>query len=127
MARQGLRGAPPELRRSAEKEQFWQGHVARQRAGGLSVRVYCARQGLTEPSFYAWRRELARRDQARRSARPVDFVRLEVPEPSPARSTIEIVLKNEVRILVPAGAVRDSLREVLAALGVVRDAEPRPC
>jgi transposase-like protein len=30
-------------------------------AGGQSVRAFCRSEGVTEPSFYYWRRELARR------------------------------------------------------------------
>lgn len=51
--------------RAGSKEQFWRGHLARQPQSGLSIRAYCARDGLSEPSFYAWRAELARRDAER--------------------------------------------------------------
>jgi hypothetical protein len=34
------------------------------RVSGLSVRAFCAEQGLSEASFYAWRRTLAERDAA---------------------------------------------------------------
>jgi hypothetical protein len=33
-----------------------------QRKSGLSVRAFCAREQVTEPSFYAWRREIGVRD-----------------------------------------------------------------
>jgi len=36
--------------------------VHRQSKSKLSVREYCAAAGISEPSFYAWRRSLARRD-----------------------------------------------------------------
>ena len=54
----GGRGAGP-------KDRFWQEHVARQTAGGFSG---ASGNGLTEPSFYAWRRELTRRAATIRSA-----------------------------------------------------------
>ncbi|MEX0713343.1 MAG: hypothetical protein WD278_13390 [Pirellulales bacterium] len=134
-------------RRSRAKERFWRGHLARQAAGAFSIRAYCERHSLAEPSFYAWRRELARRDRAAsadtsravvqqshpamapgRGSSPLGFVRLNIgPElPSPSAS-IEIVLSGELRVLVPPGAGRGQVREVLAALGVVSDGEPRPC
>lgn len=63
----GKRGA----RRSSEaKERFWRDHVARQAAGGLTVRAYCRQHVLTEPSFYSWRRELARRTATTRNVAP---------------------------------------------------------
>ena len=57
--------------RSAEKERFWRRQVAGQAASGLSIRKWCRRERLSEPSFYAWRRELARRDRSPRSATTV--------------------------------------------------------
>jgi hypothetical protein len=36
--------------------------VERQRQGGRTVRAFCREQGISEPSFYAWRKELQRRD-----------------------------------------------------------------
>lgn len=47
--------------RSRQRESFWRRIVARQPASGLSIRDWCDLQGVSEPSFYAWRRELARR------------------------------------------------------------------
>ena len=54
--------------RSRAKERFWRGHVARQAAGAFSIRAYCERHSLAEPSVDAWRRALARRDRAARAA-----------------------------------------------------------
>ena len=43
---------------SAEKDSYWRWHVDMQAAGGLSVRAYCGQHGLSEPTFYAWRRKI---------------------------------------------------------------------
>jgi len=51
--------------RSVDKEEFWRWHVEMQAAEGLSARAYCRQQGLSAASFYAWRRELKRRDDGR--------------------------------------------------------------
>ena len=50
--------------RSGEKEAFWRSHVESQAAGRVSIRAYCWGHGLSEPSFYAWRREIQKRDLA---------------------------------------------------------------
>jgi hypothetical protein len=129
--RQGERGP----RRSAAKERFWRGHIARQKGSGMSIRDYCARHALSEPSFYAWRAELARRDGSQRAsgsaperspapprhARPrlPQFVRLDL-RPAEEAGLIEIVLGNEglrgAVVRVPPGADRATLERVLAAL-----------
>jgi hypothetical protein len=49
-------------RRDPAKEQFWWEALVRHRAGGLGIRAFCAREGLPESSFYAWKSELKRRD-----------------------------------------------------------------
>ena len=50
-------------RRSVEKEAFWRLVLDEQKASGLSVRAFCRKESVSEPSFYAWRKELAKRDQ----------------------------------------------------------------
>jgi len=51
--------------KSAAKEACWRGRLRDQAGSGLSVRAFCRRDGLSEPSFYAWRRELEKRDRER--------------------------------------------------------------
>ena len=48
--------------RDPRKEQFWRRQFEHWRRSGLSVRAFCARHGLSEPTFYSWRRTLAQRD-----------------------------------------------------------------
>lgn len=118
------------------KEQFWRGHLASQAAGRLSIRRYCAEHGLSEPSFYGWRREIVRRDRvamrdkdrrlSTRSRGKPDFVRLEVQSSADVTPPIEIVLPDGWRVLIPA-AGSDKLAEVLAALRTSRSEESRPC
>ena len=75
-------------RRDADKERFWREVFRRQTASGLSVAAFCRRDGLSQPSFYAWRRTIAER--GRRSAHPaklrpptVGFVPLRLREDAP--------------------------------------------
>jgi len=122
-------------RRDADKERFWQGCVKQWRESGLSVRAFCRREALSEPSFYAWRRELARRGssaprsqqssraQPRRAAKRGGFVPLEVVAArlaAPA-ARIEIILPRGRRLRVRPGFDRATLETVLDVL------ERRPC
>lgn len=52
--------AKPE-RRDLGKERFWRQTLKRWRSSGLTVRAFCALEGLSEANFYAWRRVLAER------------------------------------------------------------------
>jgi transposase-like protein len=41
-----------------EAREFWETAIRLWAEGGLSVREFCNREGLTEHTFYSWRREL---------------------------------------------------------------------
>jgi transposase-like protein len=57
--------------RDGKREAFWRGALQRQARGGHSVRAFCRREQLSEPSFYAWRRTIGERDAAgQQSPRP---------------------------------------------------------
>lgn len=45
------------------KELFWRQQVDDQSVSGKSIRAFCCDRDLAENSFYAWRRELSRRDE----------------------------------------------------------------
>ena len=107
-------------RRDPEKEQFWRRMLAQQRQSAGTIRAFCEREGLSQPSFYQWRRELARRDRAQVARRGVaTFVPIQVV---PEVALIEIALPGGVVVRVRAGADAATLRQILAAL-----VEGRPC
>jgi transposase-like protein len=54
----GRRGHP-----DVEKEQFWRLVLEEHQKSGLSVREFCRAESISEPSFYTWRRRLAKSDQ----------------------------------------------------------------
>ena len=104
----------PKRQPDRKLERLWRRRLAHWRRSGLSVRAYCAAHGLTEPNFYAWRRELRRRD-ARRAAGPppAAFVPISVlPPPIPV--PLELVLPDGRVLRIPAGFDADTLRRVLA-------------
>lgn len=104
--------------RSAAKERTWRKHVADQARSGLNARAYCQRKGLSEPSFYAWRRELARRDEVSQAAGP-QFAEIVLTGEAPvaSRSALQIHLAD-ARIEVFPGCDRTTLELALAALRV---------
>jgi len=99
--------------RSNNKERFWRRMVRRCRSSGLSVRAFCEEQGLSEPSFYAWRRTLAERDAA-----AVRFVPVQVtPPPQPTTAAaVELVLGPGRRLRIGPGFDGPTLTRLLALL-----------
>jgi transposase len=118
------------------KERRWRRHLAAWRRSGQGVRAYCVAQGLSEPSFYSWRRVLTRCDRrsgatsvpdgrtasgALAGKSPFLPVRLVEDTPPPAAATVEVVLRGGRVVRVAAGFSAQTLREVVAAL------EDLPC
>jgi hypothetical protein len=54
--------------RDAEKERRWRRLLHQWRRSGLTGRDFCSQNFLSEPSFYAWKREISKRDLEKRTA-----------------------------------------------------------
>jgi hypothetical protein len=101
--------------RDPKKEAQWRRTLARWRKSGLTIRDFCSAEGVSEPSFYLWRRELQRRDQ---SAAPT-FVPVRVVSesaPAPAVTALEIVTPSGHVVRVGSGFDAATLHRLLAAL-----------
>ena len=123
-------------RRDPDKERFWRRMLRHWRRSGLSGRDFCGEHGLSEPSFYAWRRQIAERDRersagraqraARRQPQPAQpaFVRVAlaapVVEPTPP-AALELVLAKGRVLRVGVGFDAELLRQLLRVL------EEPPC
>jgi transposase len=127
--------------RDKRREALWRRADHRQRGSGLTVRAFCRGSGLSEPTFYFWRRELERRDSAQRQTVPKPrkrrtqlskpslpeavppFVPVRVTEETACKAggRIEIVLSAGRRVQVTGPVDRAALADVLAVL------EGQPC
>lgn len=103
-------------RRDLERERFWREAVDGWTKSGQTVRAYCLGRGLGQASFYAWRRELAKRDRVA-SPQPVKFVPIKVV----VESVIEVVLPSGVVVRVPPASEVATVARLVAAL------EAAPC
>jgi hypothetical protein len=114
-------------RHNPAKEKFWR-RVLREFAGSKqSVREFCQTRQLSEPSFYAWRSSLARRDadrsKAARTAATVPAflpIRLADAGNAPGDVPFEIVLASGHRIRLRPPVDRAALTEIVTALQLVR-------
>lgn len=101
--------------RDPGKERFWRRMLRQWRSSGLSVRAFCRSRGLSEPSFYSWRRVLAQR-----ATQPPAFVPVQVvAEASPADTIvggIELVLDGQRVVRIGPAFDALTLRRLLAVL-----------
>jgi hypothetical protein len=106
--------------RDSGKERFWRDHLKRWPNSGLTIRDYCARHRLSEPSFYGWRRTLSQRglDAEAKAVEPaVTFVPVQVHPDLPVEAVVlELVLANGRLLRIPPGIDLGQLRDVLAVL-----------
>jgi len=110
-------------RKRAEKALHWQEILRRQAESGFSIREFCTTEGLSEPSFYAWRKKLrepmkdgrqppivSRRQQPKNG--PL-FVPLNVLDSAPA---LEIIHPLGYRIQLTGEVNPIALRHVIETL-----------
>jgi transposase-like protein len=110
------------------KQQYWLEHIQRCQSSRLSVRDYCDRFGLSQASFYLWKRTLRQRgllpDARPKSARAPRaqvpqaprFVPIALAGLDAAAERIELVLPDGCTVRVPARFDAQSLRQLLAVL-----------
>lgn len=105
-------------RRDPELERFWRRATREQARSGQSVRQYCEAHGLSAANWYAWRREIAKRDgHVANAASPATFVPVRVVN----TAAIEVILASGVIIRVP------TLADPVAVARLVGALEASPC
>lgn len=118
-----------ESEQRSSREDAWRSRLARFAHSGLTVVEFCRRERVSPPSFYQWRKRLARGLQNAKTPSPAaparggcpGFVSTSAaPRPGFVPVTLalsamaEVVFPNGVRIRVPA-ADREALRAAVLA------------
>lgn len=92
------------------RREYWQEVITQQEQSGLGVHAFCRHRGVTEASFYGWRKQL-------RGGAPVEFALVEakgtglMPKPP-----VALVLATGERVEISAGADAATLRMVIGVL-----------
>src|SRR6266581_3520945 len=101
-----------EERAATTKREEWAGRIAAQQRSGMSVKRFCKERGLTEYSFYAWRKRLQKEE-------PVRFAlvdRRAARQDWATEAALELVLASGERLRIGAGVDAARLRTVLEAV-----------
>ena len=94
------------------KTDEWAERIASQQRSGITVRQFCKEQGLTEYSFYAWRKRLQKKE-------PIRFALVDrgAARQEPAtEAALELVMATGERLRIGTGVNAATLRTVLEVL-----------
>ena len=90
----------------------WAERLDRFRRSGQTVAQFCDAEGVSAPSFYAWKRTLAAESATPAPAPTVVPIRL-TPSPPPPTAVIELSLPSGAVLRLPADIRPDVLVAVL--------------
>ena len=98
-------------RKLGARDEDWRTRISAQERSGISVKQFCKQQGITEQSFYYWRKRL----------QTTTSMRFALVEAEPRRGTaehaaMELELTTGERLRISAGVDAATLRQVLEAL-----------
>jgi transposase-like protein len=110
--------------RGVEAERQWRQRMNRFRASKLSVKEFCRREGVSEPTFYHWRKRLlqspTRGVPQRRKSAVAGFVELAVH----GSAATQIELPNGIRLHVAATHAEALVAAITAAHRAMEDVQP---
>jgi len=125
---------------SNERRRFWRELIGRQPTSGLNITQFCKQAGISQNSFYVWKRRLRtgvqstgrkpRRKSAAlttRSLVPVRLVADPVKHPASMAGAIEVAWPSGVVLRVPSGCNPDTLRDVFRLLTSALSGEAASC
>jgi transposase len=96
----------------------WRQRLQRFERSGLSAVAFCAKEGVSTPSFYAWRRRLGHSPAepvVRPALPPADAARLVPVRVLPAAAPLEILLPGGIILRLAPGCDPDFVRDLVEA------------
>ena len=93
-----------------DRREYWRQLIVEQQRSGLSVSALCRRHGISEQSFYQWRKRLA-------AQLPVKFALVQASAPQHIGGEVmEILLTSGERLRITQGVDAAMLRLVLSVM-----------
>ena len=101
-----------------DQRQFWQMVIETWRDSGISVSKFCKAEGLSEGSFYNWRKKLAKGNkfEAAKQRERISSAFIEVSIPSEKSGGLELVLASGNTLRISSGADKNTLTGVISVL-----------
>ncbi len=97
-------------KRDGSRREFWRDLIHQQARSGQEVRAFCSEHGVTDQSFYGWKKRLS-------GEAPVSFALVATDGAGGKREApLELDLGSGQRLRIPCGVDGATLRTVLAVL-----------
>ena len=101
-----------------DQRQFWQMAIETWQASGISVSKFCEAEGLSESSFYIWRKKLTASNKPENGkeefCQPEPFIQVAMPKSKPV--ALELLLSSGNTLRIDPGTDNKTLTNVLSAL-----------
>ena len=100
-----------------DQQQFWQMVLETFKSSGLSVRRFCQQEGLSEASFYSWRKRLAKvrkPDVSEEQTHPEPFIQVSMGKTESC--CLELIFASGHTLLISSDIDSKVLTGVLSAL-----------
>ena len=101
-----------------DQQQFWQMVLETFKSSGLTVRQFCKQEGLSEQTFYFWRKKLAvsnkTTEDEQKDISSSAFIEVAMPKNDPV--ALELVLSSGNTLKISSGADSKTLTSVFSAL-----------
>jgi transposase-like protein len=94
-----------------ERTAYWRERMAEQERSGIPVQQFCKERGITEQSFYVWRKRLRKQEPARFALVETGPARQNAPQ-----TGLELMLMTGERLRIGADVDPSLLRRILEAL-----------
>ena len=110
----------PGRRSDPALQRLWRQRLQRFERSGLAAVAFCAKEGVSTPSFYAWRRRLSHppaEPVVRPALPPADVARLVPIHVLSGATPVEILLPGGIVLRLAPGCDPDFIRELVEALG----------
>jgi len=100
-----------------ERRQFWQMAIETWQDSGMSVSKFCKAEGLSEGTFYNWRKRLSgRHSQRNKQTDSSSSAFIEVAMPKSGHATLELVFSSGHTLRINSKADNKTLSNVISVL-----------
>ena len=102
---------------SKERRQFWRMVIETWQDSGMSISKFCKAEGLSEGSFYNWRKRLSgRHTQRNKQADSSPSAFIEVAMPKSGHAPLELLLSSGHTLRISSAADNKTLSNVISVL-----------